>query len=57
MILLSLHQRKLITQAAHRLPPSQRGDFIEQVASRLSKCIKYHDHDVSRACRLALRAI
>jgi len=35
MILLSLHQRRLITQAADRLPASQRGAFIEGVARRL----------------------
>jgi hypothetical protein len=35
VILLSLHQRKLISQAADSLPPSQRGDFIECVAGRL----------------------
>jgi hypothetical protein len=57
MILLSLHQRKLISQAADRLPERQRGEFVSQVARRLSECRKYHDHDVTRACRLALRAI
>ena len=57
MILLSLHQRKLISQAADSLSPSQRGNFIAEVATRLSKCIKYRDVDVARACRLALRAV
>jgi hypothetical protein len=45
----------MISQAADVLPPSQRGIFIEQVARRLSKCCQYHDHDVTRACRLARR--
>jgi hypothetical protein len=55
VILLSLHQRRLISQAADRLPPEARGDFIEQAAR--SQCRQYHDVDVSRACRLALRAV
>jgi hypothetical protein len=41
VILLSLRQRKLISQTADTLPPSQRGDFIEGVAARLSKCFRY----------------
>jgi hypothetical protein len=49
-LLLSLHQRKLISQAADSLSPSQRGNFIAEVATRLSKCIKYRDVDVARAC-------
>jgi hypothetical protein len=57
MILLSLHQRKIISQIAATLPPSRRGDFIAAVASRLSQCRKYSDGDVSRACRLALRRL
>jgi hypothetical protein len=39
------------------LPISLRGDFISGVARRLGQCVKYSDADVSRACRLALRAI
>jgi hypothetical protein len=54
---LSIHQRKIISQGADHLPPSQRGDFIQCVARRLSKCIRYSDRDVSRACQLALRAL
>ena len=57
MILLSLHQRKLISQAADSLPPEARGAFIEAVARRLSQCRLYHDCDVSRAVRLALRVV
>jgi len=57
MILLSIHRRKLVAQAADRLPPSQRGYFVEQVACRLSGCIKYSDVAVGRTVRLALRTI
>jgi hypothetical protein len=57
MILLSLHQRKLIAQAADRLPEPQRGTFVAEVASRLGQCRRYSDFDVGRACRLALRAV
>jgi hypothetical protein len=57
MILHSIHQPKLVAQAADRLPPAQRGDFITGVAVRLSRFVKYSDADVSRACRLALRAL
>jgi hypothetical protein len=35
VILLSIDQRKLISQAADTLPASQRGAFIEGVARRL----------------------
>jgi hypothetical protein len=57
MILLSLHQRRLISRAADSLPSSRRGASIEQVARRLGQCVPYRDVDVARACRLALRAV
>jgi hypothetical protein len=57
MILLSLHQRKLVSNAANSLPPKARDQYIEQVARRLSQRRQYHDHDVARAVRPALRAV
>jgi hypothetical protein len=57
VIALSLHQRRLVSDAADRLPRSWRDAFITQVARRLGQCIKYSDADVSRAVRLARKAL
>ena len=34
---LSIHQHRLIAQAEAKLPPDQRGQFIEGVADRLAR--------------------
>ena len=58
MIALSLYQRAMIERIADDLGEAQRAAFIAQVADRLSEGARqYHDHEVRRACTLALRAI
>jgi len=51
---LSIHQHRLIAQAEAKLPPDQRGQFIEGVVNRLATWRRYSDNEVTRAIRLAL---
>jgi hypothetical protein len=57
MICLSIHQRSLVAKAAADLSEQQRGEVVTEVAVRLSQFRRYSDADVSRAVRLALRAL